>query len=93
MADLSLSEDARDLWEPALPHLPQALAGSETAFLDALQSAGRGAGLTQKVPVTDLLDAYSRGSEAVRARLLQERRRQGAEAATQPPARARDTAP
>ena len=29
----------------------QALAGDETAFLDALESAGRGAGLTQKVPI------------------------------------------
>ena len=28
-ADLSLDEEARDLWEPALPHLAQALAGSE----------------------------------------------------------------
>jgi hypothetical protein len=71
MADLSLSEEARDLWEPALPRLSQALAGSETAFLDALEAAGRGAGLTQKLPVTDLLDAYRRGSEAVRARLLE----------------------
>jgi GGDEF domain-containing protein len=70
MADLSLSEGARDLWEPALPHLAQALAGSETAFLDALESAGRGAGLTQRVPVTELLEAYGAGSEAVRARLL-----------------------
>ena len=69
MADLSLSEEARDLWEPALPHLSQALAGSEAAFLDALESAGRGAGLTQKMPVTDLLDAYSRWSEIVREAL------------------------
>ncbi len=70
MADLSLGEDARDLWEPALPHLAQALAGSETAFLDALESAARGAGLTQRVPVAELLEAYGAGSEAVRARLL-----------------------
>ena len=71
MADLSLGEEARDLWEPALPHLSQALAGSETAFLDALESAARGSGLTQKVPVTDLLDAYSRGCEAVCQALLE----------------------
>jgi hypothetical protein len=70
MADLSLSEEARDLWEPALPHLSRALTGSETPFLDALEAAGRGVGLTQKMPVTDLLDAYSCGSEAVRERLL-----------------------
>ena len=70
-ADLSLGEEARDLWEPALPHLAEALAGNETAFLDALESAARGSGLTQKVPVSDLLDAYSRGSEAVSARLLE----------------------
>jgi hypothetical protein len=70
-ADLSLGEAARDLWEPALPHLAQALAGDETPFLDALESAARGSGLTQNVPVTDLLDAYSRGSESVREKLLE----------------------
>ena len=70
-ADLSLGEAARDLWEPALPHLAEALAGDETPFLDALESAARGSGLTQSVPVTDLLDAYSRGSGAVRQKLLE----------------------
>ena len=69
-ADLSFDEEARDLWEPALPHLAQALAGSDGAFLDALESAGRGAGLTQKVPIADVLDAYGRGSELVRGHLL-----------------------
>ncbi len=69
-ADLSFDEGARDLWEPALPHLAQALSGSETAFLAALESAGRGAGLTQKVPIADLLDAYGRGSRLVREHLL-----------------------
>jgi hypothetical protein len=78
--DLSLDEEARDLWEPALPHLSQALAGSETAFLDTLESVSRGSGLTQKAPVADLLDAYRRGSEAVRAALL-ERGADGAETA------------
>ena len=72
-ADLSFDEVARDLWEPALPHLAQALAGSDGAFLDALESAGRGAGLTQKVPIADVLDAYGRGSELVRGHLLQSR--------------------
>jgi GGDEF domain-containing protein len=70
-ADLPPGEEARDLWEAALPYLSQALAGRETAFLDALESAGRGAGLTQQVPVNELLDAYSRGSEALRVRLLE----------------------
>ena len=70
-ADLSLGEEARDLWEPALPHLAEALAGDETPFLDALESAARGSGLTQNVPMTDLLDAYSRGSGAVREKLLE----------------------
>ena len=69
-ADLSFDEEARDLWEPALPHLTEALTGSETAFLGALESAARGAGLTQKLPITDLLDAYGRGSELVREHLL-----------------------
>ncbi len=70
-ADLSLGEEARDLWEPALPHLAEALAGDEALFLDALESAARGSGLTQNVPMTGLLDAYSRGSIAVREKLLQ----------------------
>jgi hypothetical protein len=68
--DLPFDEEARDLWEPALSHLAQALAGSESAFLEALESAGRGAGITQKVPMADLLDAYIRGGEIVRAGLL-----------------------
>jgi hypothetical protein len=70
MADLPFDDEARDLWEPAISKLPGALAGSETAFLEALESAGRGAGLTQKVPVADLLEAYSRGSEHVRGALI-----------------------
>ena len=70
-ADLSLGEEARDLWEPALPHLAQALAGNETPFLDALESAARGSGLTQSVLVTDLFDAYSRGTRAVREKLVE----------------------
>ena len=69
-ADLSLGDEARDLWEPALPHLAAALAGDESPFLDALESAARGSGLTQNVPMTDLLDAYSRGSGAVCEKLL-----------------------
>ena len=69
-ADLPFDEEAADLWEPALPHLPQALAGDDAAFLAALESAGRGAGLTQRVPVADLLDACSRGSALVREWLL-----------------------
>ena len=69
--DLPFDEQARDLWDPALPHLAQALAGSEGAFLSALESAGRGAGITQKVPVAELLDAYSRGSEVVRVGLFE----------------------
>jgi hypothetical protein len=80
-ADLSFDEEAGDLWEPALSQLAQALAGSEGAFLGALESAGRGAGITQKVPVAELLDAYSRGSEVVRAGLL-ERGGDDADAAT-----------
>lgn len=69
-ADLPFDEEAADLWEPALPHLPQALAGGETAFLASLELTGRGAGLTQSVPVADLLDAYSRGGELVREWML-----------------------
>ena len=70
MADLSFDEEAADLWEPALSHLPQALTGGETAFLTSLESAGRGAGLIQSVPIADLLDAYRRGSQLVRQWVL-----------------------
>jgi hypothetical protein len=70
MADLALGEEGRDLWEPALPYLSQAVAGDETAFLDALEGSSRGAGLAQRIPVTALLDAYSEGSELVRGRIL-----------------------
>jgi hypothetical protein len=69
-ADLPFDEEAADLWEPVLPHLSRALTGGETAFVTSLESAGRGAGLTQSVPVADLLDAYSRGSQLVRDWLL-----------------------
>ena len=79
-ADLSFDEQARDLWEPALPYLGQALAGSDTGFLDALESAGRGAGLTRRVPIADVLDAYARGSGLVRERLIHSGR-EGAETA------------
>jgi len=69
-ADLSLDEEGRDLWDEVLPHLSQALNGTETAFLDALEAAGRGAGLVQRVPVAALLDAYTFGSGRVRELLL-----------------------
>jgi hypothetical protein len=68
--DLPFDEAAAELWEPAFSHLAEALAGGERAFLDALESAGRGFGITQRVPVAELLDAYSRGSEVVCAGLL-----------------------
>jgi hypothetical protein len=69
-ADLPFDEEAADLWEPALPHLPQALAGDATSFLASLESSGRGAGLTRSVPVAGLLDAFGRGSALVRAWML-----------------------
>jgi hypothetical protein len=69
-ADLPFDEEAADLWEPALPHLPQALAGDATSFLASLESSGRGAGLARSVPVADLLDAFGRGSALVRAWML-----------------------
>ncbi len=69
-ADLSLDDEGRDLWDEVLPHLSQALTDTGTAFLDALEAAGRGAGLVQRVPVATLLDAYSVGSGQVRELLL-----------------------
>jgi hypothetical protein len=79
-ADLSFDEQARDLWEPALPHLGRALAGSDTGFLDALESAGRGAGLTRRAPIAGVLDGYARGSRLIREHLIGSGR-EGAEAA------------
>lgn len=69
-ADLTLGDEGEDLWNEILPHLSPALSGSDAALLDALEVAGRGAGLTQKVPLADLLDAYAAGSEQVRGLLL-----------------------
>jgi GGDEF domain-containing protein len=65
-ADLTLGDEGEDLWNEILPHLSPALSDSEAAFLDALEAAGRGAGLTQRVPVSALLEAYTAGSEQVR---------------------------
>jgi GGDEF domain-containing protein len=70
-ADLSLDDEGSDLWEEILPHLLSALTGGEERFLYALEAAGRGASLTQKVAVADLLDAYVAGSEQVAALLPQ----------------------
>jgi hypothetical protein len=64
-ADIASGEAGRDLWEPVLPHVTSALSGDETAYLDALEAAARGAGLTQRVPVTALLDAYAEGRTRV----------------------------
>jgi hypothetical protein len=69
-ADLPFDDEAADLWEPALPHLPEALAGRQAAFLMSLESAARGAGLTRSVCVADLLDAFRRGSALVREWIL-----------------------
>jgi hypothetical protein len=71
-ADLALGDEGEDLWDELLPHLSRALSGSETPFLGALEAAGRGAGLTQRVPVAELLDAYTLGRERIRERLLQD---------------------
>ena len=69
-AALTLGDEGEDLWSEVLPHLSPALSGSDAAFLDALEAAGHGAGLTRRVPVGDLLDAYTAGSEQVRELLL-----------------------
>ena len=69
-ADLALSDEGEDLWDELLPHLSPALSGSETPFLGALEAAGRGAGLTQRMLVAELLDAYALGGERIRELLL-----------------------
>ncbi len=69
-ADLVLGDEGEDLWDELLPHLSSVLSGSEAPFLGALEAAGRGAGLTQRVLVAELLDAYTLGGERIRERLL-----------------------
>ena len=56
VADLAIGDEGEDLWDQLLPHLSSALSGDPTQFLDALEAAGRGAGLTRRVPVATLLD-------------------------------------
>jgi GGDEF domain-containing protein len=70
-ADLTLGDEGVDLWDEILPHLSLALSGSDAALLAALEAAGRGAGLTHRVPVSMLLEAYTTGSEQVRTLLVQ----------------------
>jgi len=69
-ADLALGDEGEDLWDELLPHLYPALSGNEAQFVGALEAAGRGFGLTQKVPMAELLDAYTLGCERIRERLL-----------------------
>ncbi len=67
--DLLFDEEAAELWESALPHLPDALNGSDAVFLASLEASARSAGLLGSVPVRGLLDAYTRGDGLVRARM------------------------
>jgi len=69
LAELALDEIGRGLWEPALPHLDRALLGDETQFLAVIEEVARGAGLSQCIPVADLLDALRDGSEKLGQRL------------------------
>jgi GGDEF domain-containing protein len=78
-ADLSLGEEGEDLWAGLLPALSPALAGDEAPLFEALEAAGRGAGLSRSVPIADLLDAYTQGSAQIRGLLL---RAGGADAET-----------
>jgi hypothetical protein len=64
-ADLSLGDEGEDLWSQLLPLLSPALSGSGSAFLDTLEAAGRVAGLTQRLPLADLIEAYAAGSTRI----------------------------
>ncbi len=70
LAQLELGDVARVLWEPVAPHLGPALDGDDAAFLAAIEDVARGAGLGQHIAVADLLDAFSDGSEKLRAQML-----------------------
>lgn len=48
--DLPFGEEAAELREPALPHLPDAPNGSDAVFLAALEASARTAGLLGSVP-------------------------------------------
>jgi GGDEF domain-containing protein len=66
-ASLELGEVSRSLWEPALPHLASLLGGGgERPLLAAIEDVARSAGLSQSVPVAELLVGFSRGSKALR---------------------------
>lgn len=68
---LQLDDRERGLWEPALPHLEEALSGGDPArLLEALETAARGVGLTQSGTVVDLLDTLTLVSAALRTELL-----------------------
>ncbi len=69
LAQLELGDVSRSLWEPALPCLRLALGGDDVPFLTAIEEVARGAGLSQRVPVASLLDAFSDGSEQLRAHI------------------------
>ena len=69
-AGLSLGDAGRALWEPAVSHLELAdEAHDERPFLDAVEQAARGAGLSQGMPLAALLEAYAGGSQDLCAAL------------------------
>ena len=64
--DLELGEVSRSLWEPAMPHLARFVGDDDQArLLAAVEDVARSAGLSQSVPVAEMLDAFSSGCKAL----------------------------
>jgi hypothetical protein len=64
--EADLDEVGRSLWEPSLPPLGRVVTGGDQEpFLSAVEVAARGAGMSQTVPVVELLGAYVQVSGAL----------------------------
>jgi hypothetical protein len=65
--DIELGEVSRSLWEPVIPHLARFVrSGDEGPVLAVVEDVARSAGLSQSVPVVELLGEFTRGSTALR---------------------------
>jgi hypothetical protein len=70
LADLSLSESRRDVWEPLIPHIVRVVDTSDDAFfLAAVEELARSAGLAGSSSVETLFQGFGEGCDLVRRQL------------------------
>ncbi len=69
LADLSLSEPRRDVWEPLLPHITVADPVDDAVFLAAVEEVARSAGLAGSSSVETLFQGFGEGCDVVRRKL------------------------